>query len=131
MRHEFLEGCVRICQAANGLREAHQRGAQAKACVVGDVDEAEGSEPTHRLADLRADGLFSDPLVVLALSRVERANECLRTEKPGEPLQQHLPANDAAVLQGRRVEIEERQRLAHEHLARRKLTASQAIARRQ
>src|ERR1019366_2842703 len=125
---QALEGLLGGARLARRFGEAHERGPESHPSVVDDLDEAEGREPPERLGDLAADGLLGDALVVAPSLRVQGPHQRFGAHDARE-LREHLvPGEHPAVLHRGRIEVEERERLPDEHLARREVPSPEAIA---
>src|SRR5690606_18891172 len=128
LRDEALQRQLGGGAAAHGLGEPHQRGPQPHLPIGEDLDEAEPGQPAQRLPDLGPHRLLRDPLVEAALLGVEEAQQGLGAHEPRQVTEQLIAADEPPLLDGRRIEIQQGERLPHEHFSRREVPSPQPVS---
>ena len=101
---------------ARRLGEPEEGGAKLRAPFTIGRREPERAELLHGVGHARAHALLRDPLVDLLLPGKKGPNEVVRAEHRRELPEDVVARDRAAVLHRPRVEVEQRHRLADQHL---------------
>src|SRR6188768_2078974 len=117
----------RRLQPPHRLRKTQQARREPQLLAVDQLDEAELLQPAQRLGDLVARIALRHALVRALLLGRERAQQGIRAHRGRQLIEQLLARDDAALLQPARLQVGERQALAHDHLRHAELALAERL----